>query len=135
MSFFGGSSNYSTTRVLVIEDEGHVRRIVCRLLRQIGFQLVDEASDGNDGMMQAVRVKPDLILCDIHMEPVGGLEFLGKLRRLSNPAYANLPVIFLTADANADTVMVARKLNVSGYLVKPVSLDQLKTRVDAALRG
>jgi two-component system chemotaxis response regulator CheY len=135
MSFFGGSSNYSTTRVLVIEDEGHVRRIVCRLLRQIGFQLVDEASDGNDGMMQAVRVKPDLILCDIHMEPVGGLEFLGKLRRLSNPAYANLPVIFLTGDANADTVMVARKLNVSGYLVKPVSLDQLKTRVDAALRG
>lgn len=135
MSIFGGSTNYSTTRVLVIEDEGHVRRIVCRLLRQIGFQLVDEAPDGQDGLMQLVRVKPELVICDIHMEPVGGLEFLRKLRSLSNPAYSKIPVIFLTADANKDTVVVARELKVSGYLVKPVSLDQLKSRVDAALRG
>ncbi|MEQ8443304.1 MAG: response regulator [Alphaproteobacteria bacterium] len=135
MSFTNGPTNYASTRVLVIEDEGHVRRIVCRLLRQMGFQLVDEAANGEEGLMQVVRVKPELIICDIHMEPVDGLEFLRKLRGLNNSEMSNLPVIYLTADANRDTVLVARELKVSGYLVKPVSLDHLKSRVDAALRG
>jgi len=133
MSVYGESVRYGTIRVLVVEDEGHVRRIICRLLRQIGFQLVDEAADGQEGLTEVVRTKPDIVLCDIHMPSLSGIDFLKKLRGLNNPTYSNMPVVFLTADANKDTVMVARELNVSGYLVKPVSLEQLKVRIDAAL--
>ncbi len=124
---------YENVRVLVIEDDGHIRRIIRRLLRQIGFILINEAENGADGFKELLRVKPDLILCDILMEPIDDMTFLRKLRALSHPKLAQLPFIFLTADAQRDTVVAAKELRVDGYLVKPVSPKQLKERVDAAI--
>ena len=124
---------YENVRVLIIEDDDHIRRIIRRLLRQIGFILINEAANGADGFKELLRVKPNLILCDIHMEPIDGMTFLRKLRALSAPHLSQLPFIFLTADAQRDTVVAAKELRVDGYLVKPVSPKQLKERVDAAL--
>lgn len=125
--------DYDTKRILVIEDEVHIRKIICRLLRQIGFRLVDEAGDGAEGFKTMLRVQPDVILCDIHMEPVNGITFLRKLRALSQPKYASQPVIFLTGDTDSTTVIAAKDLRVDGYLVKPVSLNALKDRIEAVL--
>ncbi len=124
---------YENIRVLVLEDETYIRQIICRLLRQIGFRLFDEGADGTDGFKELLRVKPDLIICDIHMKPVDGMTFLKKLRHLGKPEYSKTPFIFLTADANRDTVIAAKELRVDGYLSKPVSQNSLKARVDAAL--
>lgn len=124
---------YEFMRVLVLEDEIHIRRIIVRLLREIGFDLVYEVGDGIDGMKELLRVNPDLILCDIHMEPMGGLKFLQTIRSLKTNDVANLPVIFLTADAEVETVLRAKELRVDGYIAKPVSLTQLKTKIDAVL--
>ena len=125
--------NYETTRILVIEDEIHIRKIICRLLRQIGYRLIDEAADGSEGFKTLLRVQPDVILCDIHMEPVDGITFLRKLRALSQPKYAAQPVNFLTGDTDSTTVIAAKDLRVDGYLVKPVSLNALKDRIEAVL--
>lgn len=127
------SSDYDLMRVLVLEDEPHIRRIIVRLLREIGFDTVYEVSDGIDGMKELLRVHPDLILCDIHMEPMGGLRFLETVRSLKTGQVANLPFIFLTADAEVDTVLKAKQLRVDGYIAKPVSLAQLKTKIDTVL--
>jgi two-component system chemotaxis response regulator CheY len=129
----GAQSVYDLKRVLVLEDETHIRRIIVRLLREIGFDTIYEASDGIDGMKELLRVRPDLILCDIHMEPMGGMKFLETVRNLKTSDVANLPVIFLTADAEVDTVLKAKELRVDGYIAKPVSLAHLKIKIDTVL--
>ena len=126
--------NYENVRVLVLEDELHIRRIICRLLREIGFRLVDEASNGSDGFRELLRVRPNVVLCDIHMDHGDGMDFLRRLRALDHPELAHIPVVFLTADTNRETVLAARDLRVDGYLAKPISLTALKERVDAVLR-
>lgn len=131
--FTADANRYENIRILVLEDEIYIRQIICRLLRQIGFRLIDEAGNGVDGFRELLRVKPQLILCDIHMEPMDGMTFLRKLRGLNHPQLSKIPLIFLTADTNRDTVVNARNLRVDGYLAKPVSMKALKERVDAAL--
>lgn len=126
--------NYEFIRILMIEDDRHTRTIIRRLLLSIGFKLIEEAEDGNEGFRELLRTKPSLILCDIHMEPVDGITFLRKLRGLSNKEFAGLPVIFLTSNQTQDAVLTAKNLRVDGYLVKPVSLSSLKDRIDFVMR-
>ena len=121
-------------RILVIEDEDFTRQMICGLLRQLGFRLIMEASDGESGFRELVRTKPLLVLCDVHMQPLDGLGFLAKLRGLSNQALAEMPVIFLTADKQQETVLTAKRLQVDGYIVKPVSIQILKQRLDALMQ-
>jgi len=73
------------------------------------------------------------VLCDIHMKPVNGLQFLKSLREAKIPAIAKTPVVFLTSDSQTDTVLLAKEQLVDGYLVKPVSLAQLKRKIDSVL--
>lgn len=124
---------YESLRILVLEDEGYIRQIICRLLRQIGFRLINEAGNGIDGLREIMRVRPQLILCDIHMEPMDGIAFLRKLRGLGHDPLSQVPVIFLTADKARDTVVAAKELRVDGYLAKPVSMKTLKDRIDHVL--
>jgi two-component system chemotaxis response regulator CheY len=129
------ASPYSGITILVIEDEPNTRRLIKRMLLQIGIVSVVEAAEGKSGLDEAVRTRPTLILCDVHMEPVGGREFLKTLRGLAVRAIATTPVIFLTADAKTDTVLFAKEHRINGYLVKPVSVAELKSRIDAVLKG
>lgn len=116
-------------RILVIEDEEYIREIIVRLLKQMGYGHVAEAVDGESGFKEMLRTKPDLILCDIHMEPINGLEFLRRLRKLGKKELAEKPVIFLTADVQKDTVVTAVGLKVDGYLAKPVSQNALRDKI------
>jgi two-component system chemotaxis response regulator CheY len=125
---------YAGVTVLVIEDESNTRLLIKRLLLQIGIISVLEAGDGKAGLDEAMRTRPTIILCDVHMEPVDGRQFLKTLRGLKVRDLATTPVIFLTADAQTDTVLFAKEHHVNGYLVKPVSLTALKSRVDAVLK-
>lgn len=125
---------YAGVTVLVIEDEPNTRLLIKRLLLQIGIISVLEAGDGKAGLDEAMRTRPTIILCDVHMEPVDGRQFLKSLRGLKVRDLATTPVIFLTADAQTDTVLFAKEHQVNGYLVKPVSLTQLRARIDAVLK-
>lgn len=120
-------------KVVVIEDETYTRNIIVRGLRQLGVIKVHEANEGGEGLNKVALIRPHLVLCDIHMEPVDGLQFLENLRKLPIPEIARTPVVFLTADAEQNTVLSARKLQVNGYLVKPISVAQLQRRIEAAL--
>jgi len=122
--------DYEKVKVLVIEDELHTRSIIRSQLLLLGVRDISEAGDGKSGMLQVVRARPHVIFCDVHMEPVGGLEFLKSLRELKVAGLNELPVVFLTADAQRDTVLFAKEHAVNGYLVKPVSAAQLKNQID-----
>lgn len=125
--------NFSALKVLVIDDETYIRRVVTQLLRRLEVTYIVEAAEGKQGFMEVVRNRPDVVLCDINMKPVDGMTFLSILRKTSNAEIAQTPVIFLTADSQQETVIRAAKLHVNGYLVKPVSLTDLKKRITAVL--
>jgi two-component system chemotaxis response regulator CheY len=130
-----GTNPYDGVVVLVIEDMTSIRKLICGMLGKIGIRTVLEAADGKAGLDEAVKWKPTLILCDVHMEPVDGKQFLSTLRILNERKVALTPVIMLTSDTSRDMVTFAKEQRVAGYLVKPVSLADMKARIDAVLKA
>jgi two-component system chemotaxis response regulator CheY len=126
---------YAGLRVLIVEDEQYTRQIIRTLLLQIGIRDLYEAAEGGAGLRELLRVRPHVVLCDIHMEPMGGLELLKRVRTAKLADIAKTPIVLLTADAKSDTVAIARESGASGYLVKPVSATQLKQRIDHIIGG
>lgn len=126
---------YKGVTVLIVEDEPTTRDSVRGQLRQMGIRTITEASDGKAGLAEVARTRPTLILCDVHMKPVDGRQFLKMVRTAKVDWVKNLPIIFLTADANPEIVTFAREFQVNGYLVKPISLKELKGRIDAVLKS
>ena len=128
-------TNEETFRILVVDDEPFMRRTVRAMLRRIGCPFVEEAHDGEAALASVAREKPDLVLCDIDMKPMGGLKFVRRLRNNADPALRDLPVIMLTSYADPGVVQAAAKLGISGYLVKPVSPKLLADRLDRMFKG
>ena len=122
-------------KVLIVEDEVHTRAMIRSMLRQIGIHHAMEAADGKAGLTEIARTRPTLVLCDVHMQPVDGRQFLKLVRATKVDWVKNIPVIFLTADAKPETVKLAKELQVDGYLVKPVNVGDLKARIDAVLKN
>lgn len=119
--------DFSHLTVLIVEDSDFVRHVVRKYLTEMGFKTVLEAANGMDGIKE-LQNKPDIIICDIEMEPLNGFEFLKLLRKQPGPE-KSLPVIFLTSSADADYVQRALDLGVSAYLLKPVMPDTLKKKI------
>jgi two-component system chemotaxis response regulator CheY len=118
-----------TVRVLVIEDNDFVRQTIAAMLREIGFHEIAQAQDGEDALRQLEQADPGLIICDVDMKPMDGLQFVEALRQHDWPRAAEVPVIFLTAHTEPPIVKRAVKLGVEAYVVKPVQRKQLEARV------
>ena len=123
----------AAVRVLVVEDNNFSRELVVTMLREIGFRDIAQARDGHDALSQIETADPGLIICDISMQPMDGLEFVETLRQHSWPHAAEVPVIFLTSHTEAPIVKRAFKLGVEAYVVKPVQKKQLEVRVMTTL--
>ena len=119
----------ATTCIAVIEDEAPIRRGVVDVLRASGYQ-VAEASDGHRGLEEANRPGIDLVLLDLLLPRLDGLEVLRQLRK-TRPA---LPVIILTARGTEDDRVRGLKMGADDYVVKPFSARELLARVEAVLR-
>jgi two-component system chemotaxis response regulator CheY len=128
-----GKKPYSDLTVLVIDDDTGTRQLIKKMLQLMGVRSIAEANEGKTGLAEVVRTHPDLVLCDVHMGPVDGQDFLRLVRDSKIEWVRKLPVIFLTADATPDTVRQAKEHEVDGYLVKPVSAEDLKKRIDSSL--
>lgn len=122
-----------TLRILVVEDQPYMRQIIRQTLERLGVRHVHEAEDGGAALKMTIRLAPDLVFCDIHMEPVDGLRYLEGLRAFKKPDVAATPVVFLTSDAEEATVIRSKKLSVNGYIVKPTSAGKLKENINRLL--
>lgn len=120
-------------RIFVVEDEKVMSTFILNSLRRLGILDLFAYEDGASALREVVKHKPDLILTDVHMEPLGGIEFVRQLRALPSNQVSNTPVIFLSADSSSATVGEALPLGVAGYMVKPPNLKLLATRIEAAL--
>jgi DNA-binding NarL/FixJ family response regulator len=99
---------------LIIDDEAHVRVLLRVLLKQLGVETVWEAADGSTALEQAKAHNPNVILLDINLPQVGGLEVLSKLKA----AHPEIPVIVVSSQSTMKTVMQARELGAETYVLK-----------------
>lgn len=120
-----------TQTVLAIDDSPEIHRLLDVRLRPEGL-VVHHALDAEDGLAQATRSAPDLILLDVDMPLVTGFEVCRKLK--ANPLLANVPVIFLTGASEVHTKVEGFDLGAIDYVTKPFDAAELRARVRAALR-
>ena len=99
---------------LIIDDEAHLRVLLRVLLKQLGIETVWEAPDGSTALEQAAAHKPDVILLDINLPQVGGLEVLAKLKA----AHPRIPVIIVSSQSTMKTVIQTRELGAEAYVLK-----------------
>ena len=122
-------------KVLVVDDDSHIRDVICFALRREGFAVV-EARDGEQALLAFEREAPDLLVLDIMMPGVDGLEVCRSVRAGGHGAGArgNVPILFLSAkDAELDRI-VGLEVGGDDYIVKPFSPRELVARVKAFFR-
>ncbi len=122
-----------TSSILIVDDYSRMLRIIRGLLRQLGYEQVEEASDGASAL-EKLRQKPfDLVISDWNMEPMSGLDLLREVR--ADPALAALPFIMVTAEARAAKIAEAQRAGVSGYIIKPFGAEALNIKIAAIVGG
>ena len=115
--------------VLVVDDYNTMIRIIRNLLKQLGFEHVDDASDGTSALAKMRERKYGLVISDWNMEPMTGYDLLQEVR--SDPALKKTPFIMVTAESKTENVIAAKKAGVSNYIVKPFNAQTLKSKIDA----
>jgi two-component system chemotaxis response regulator CheY len=122
-------------KVLIVDDSSVMRKIVERALRQAGLDIseVAEASNGAEALAEIQKGAPDMILSDINMPVMDGLEFLKNLATLDSAK--GIPVIMITTEGSEARVVEALSAGAKGYLRKPFTPEQVKERVAPLLGG
>ncbi len=116
-------------RTLIVDDSSVMRKIVARALQQGGLSLgqILEAGNGSEALEILRREKVDLVLSDINMPVMDGLEFVRQLRNLE--AAQGIPVVMITTEGSESHVMEAISCGARGYIRKPFTPDQMKEHV------
>jgi DNA-binding NarL/FixJ family response regulator len=128
----GNSVATSSIRVLVVDDMEPFRRfIVSTLQTRPELQVLGEVSNGLDAVQKALELHPDLILLDIGLPRLNGIEAAQRIRRLSSKS----KILFVSQESSADIVQYALSLGACGYVVKVDAGRELLAAVDAVLRG
>jgi DNA-binding NarL/FixJ family response regulator len=118
--------------VLVVEDHAPFRRFICKLLQQRpDLQIVGEATDGWDAIRQAEALRPDVVLLDIGLPRLNGIEAAGRLRTLIPDA----KLMFVTIESSVEIVEQAFRGGAHGYVYKPRALRDVLPVLDAIIRG
>jgi two-component system, chemotaxis family, chemotaxis protein CheY len=119
--------------VLIVDDSSVMRKIVARSLRQAGLELekVVEAENGADALNLVHAQMLDLILSDINMPKMDGIEFLRQLRTIDSAK--SIPILMITTEGGEQKVLEAISLGANGYIRKPFSPDQVRQQVTEVL--
>jgi len=116
-------------RVLIVDDSSVMRKILDRSLRQAGLEIkeVFEASNGVEALARMQQTRVDLILSDINMPAMDGLELVRQFQAVENAK--GVPIVMITTEAGESQVLQALSSGARGYIRKPFSPDQIKERI------
>ena len=109
-------------KILTVDDSASVRQMVSFTLRKVGYDVV-EAVDGRDGLGKVSGDRFDLIVTDLNMPNMDGIQLITAARKL--PGYSFTPILMLTTESQAEKKVEARKAGATGWIVKPFNADQL----------
>lgn len=115
-------------KFLVVDDMSTMRRIVRSILKELGFDNVEEAEDGNDALAKLRAGKFDFVVSDWNMPNLDGLEMLKAIR--ADDKLKTLPVMLVTAEAKKENIIEAAKAGASGYVVKPFTAAVLEEKLN-----
>ena len=118
---------HSGSEILIVDDSGTVRTVVRKLLNQLGFKSIDDASDGADALKKITEKHFDLVISDWNMEPMNGAELLKEVR--GKKEYEKLPFIMMTADSAINKIVEAKHAGVSCFIKKPFGADGLQAKI------
>ena len=118
-------------RFLIVDDFGTARRIIGKLLREIGFAEADEAADGQEALEMLRRERYDCVITDIDMPRLDGFELVAAMRR--DPALEQIPALLATREPSKEQVVRASKVRANGYVVHPLTRTVLEDRIRAIL--
>jgi DNA-binding NarL/FixJ family response regulator len=122
----------STVRVLVVDDFERFRQFVCSTLsKRPDLQVIGEAADGLEAVRKAEEVKPDLIVLDIGLPTLNGIEVARRIRKLC----PECRILFLSQESSADVAQEAFSLGAMGYVVKAYAGSELSAAVEAVCEG
>jgi two-component system, chemotaxis family, chemotaxis protein CheY len=117
--------------ILIVDDYKTMLRIIRNLLKQLGFDNVDEATDGSAALLKLRQKDFALVISDWNMEPMTGIELLREVR--ADARLKDLPFIMVTAESKTENVISAKAAGVSNYIVKPFNAATLKMKLSAVL--
>ncbi len=117
--------------ILIVDDYKTMLRIIRNLLKQLGFDNVDEATDGSTALLKLRQKDFALVISDWNMEPMTGIELLREVR--ADARLKDLPFIMVTAESKTENVISAKAAGVSNYIVKPFNAATLKMKLAAVL--
>ena len=115
--------------VLVVDDYSTMIRIIRNLLKQLGFENIDDASDGSAALNKMRGKKYGLVISDWNMEPMTGYDLLREVR--ADPTLVKTPFIMVTAESKTENVVAAKKAGVDNYIVKPFNAQTLQHKIAA----
>ena len=118
-------------QVLIVDDYKTMLRIIRNLLKQLGFNNVDEATDGSMALQKLRDKDYGMVISDWNMEPMTGLQLLKEVR--ADNRLKPTPFIMVTAESKIENVAAAKEAGVNNYIVKPFNAETLKQKITAVL--
>ena len=125
---------FQDAKVLVVDDDALMRRFIGITLNKLPVKAIHDVADGATALLALAEFQPDLILSDVHMFPMGGMEFVRQLRALPDRQLRKTPVIMLSADSKETTFQDAVPLGIFGHLAKPPNAAKLLEIIERALK-
>jgi two-component system, chemotaxis family, chemotaxis protein CheY len=120
-------------RVLIVDDEYYMRKVIRALLLSMGVTNVHDVPDGVSGLDAILTLEPDVVILDWEMTGMNGTEFARRVRSPATFACPNVPIVMLTGHGEQWRVVQAMRLGVHEFLLKPVSAQALHTRLASVL--
>src|SRR5471032_3668156 len=127
------AERFATTKVLVVDDEHYMRKVVRTLLMSIGVRTIYEAPDGPTGLETIRTMSPHVVIVDWQMPGLDGASFVRMVRSPDTFPYPNVPIIMLTGHGDRARVVEAIQIGVNEFLLKPVSSKSLHSRMVSVL--
>lgn len=119
----------SKKRIFVIDDDPDIRQMLSFLLRGVGYELVGQAGDGVDILLKIKKAKPSIVLLDINMPGVSGLDVLVEILE----TYPHVKVIMISGSSSSEDVQTAIRRGAAGYIVKPFNTAHVTKNIEHAL--
>lgn len=126
-------ASLESLRILIADDNTHMRRIVAGILKGLGVKMIREAHDGAEALAILREWSADVAIVDFRMDPIDGVEFTRLVRNAADSKNPFLPIIMLTGYADRTRVFEARDAGVTEMVVKPVTPRALVSRLNAVI--
>ncbi len=118
------------TTIMIVDDSASLRAVLGELLSCSGYHVLS-AVHGQEALAKAATEQVDLVLCDVNMPVMGGIEFVSQF--IANERHAQVPVIMLTTEADSALKTAAKQAGAKGWVIKPYNDDQLLKTIDTLL--